>query len=358
MVKKSDEMNDILNAVDALNKKYGKGSIFVGQQKIRIPTYRTGILALDHATHTGGFPRGRLIEIYGKESSGKTYITFKNIAECQSRGETCVFLDVEQAFDPIWASKCGVDVSKLIFGQPSTAEEVFDTIEMFARTGKVSLIVIDSVAAMTTQKEEESESIDIGFPQKAKLLSNGMRRVVPILAQTKTNAIFINHLMEDIGKMGFGPKTTTPGGKALKYYSSLRIECAKIKTLKDGDFACGCRTKVKIIKNKLATPYGEGEYDFIFGSGVSNEVSYIEFAEQFGVIKKEGRKYVYGKDSFSTSVPDIIEYLKTENGMKLMSEVNEKIYNHNGEIEDENETEHEQISSGDLESVGTQNYSE
>jgi recombination protein RecA len=255
----------------------------------------TGSIALDVALGIGGLPRGRVVEIYGPESSGKTTVALHAIANAQKAGGICAFIDAEHALDPEYAKKLGVDIDALLVSQPDTGEQALEIMDMLIRSGALDLVVIDSVAALVPRAEIEGEMGDSHVGLQARLMSQALRKITGALHQSKTTAIFINQLREKIGVF-FGSPETTTGGKALKFYSSVRLDVRRIETLKDGQDAVGNRTRVKVVKNKVAPPFKQAEFDIIYGVGISREGSLIDLGVECDVIKKSGAWYTYEGD--------------------------------------------------------------
>ncbi len=283
----------------------------------------TGSLALDAAIGIGGFPRGRIIEIYGPEASGKTTLTLATIAAEQAAGGVCAFLDMEHAMDPKLMVGCGIDTTKLIFSQPKHGEQCFDILRMIVESGKVSLVVVDSVAAMTPKKELEGEMEDANMGEQARMMGKGLRKISGLTNQTKTTVIFINQLREKIGVM-FGSPETTPGGKALKFYASVRLDVRKKEVLTDSSQkVIGNNVKVKVVKNKVSNPFAETHVNIIFGKGVDNSKDIAELGEKFGLIKKAGSFYQYLDNPKSNGIPNFSNWLR-ENPL-LLKEITAKI---------------------------------
>ena len=255
----------------------------------------TGSIALDVALGIGGIPRGRIVEIYGPESSGKTTLTLHAIANAQRAGGIAAFIDAEHALDPEYARKLGVDIDALLVSQPDTGEQALEIADMLIRSGSIDLVVIDSVAALVPRAEIEGEMGDSHVGLQARLMSQALRKLTGGLSQTKTTAIFINQLREKIGVF-FGSPETTAGGKALKFYASVRMDIRRIETLKDGTEAVGNRTRVKVVKNKMAPPFKQAEFDILYGIGISREGSLIDFGVEHAIVKKSGAWYTYGGD--------------------------------------------------------------
>ncbi|WP_304455754.1 recombinase RecA [Nocardiopsis sp. YSL2] len=281
-------------ALAQIERQFGKGSIMrLGDdERPPIESIPTGAIALDVALGIGGIPRGRIVEIYGPESSGKTTVALHAVASAQKLGGIAAFVDAEHALDPEYAKKIGVDTDNLLLSQPDTGEQALEIVDMLIRSGAVSIIVIDSVAALVPRAEIEGEMGDSHVGLQARLMSQALRKIAGALHQTGTTAIFINQLREKVGVM-FGSPETTTGGKALKFYSSVRLDVRRIETLKDGTDAVGNRTRVKIVKNKVAPPFKQAEFDILYGVGVSREGSLIDLGVEHGIVRKSGAWYTY-----------------------------------------------------------------
>ncbi|WP_121186709.1 recombinase RecA [Nocardiopsis sp. Huas11] len=281
-------------ALAQIERQFGKGSIMrLGDdERPPIESIPTGAIALDVALGIGGIPRGRIIEIYGPESSGKTTVALHAVASAQKLGGIAAFVDAEHALDPEYAKKIGVDTDNLLLSQPDTGEQALEIVDMLVRSGAVSIIVIDSVAALVPRAEIEGEMGDSHVGLQARLMSQALRKIAGVLHQTGTTAIFINQLREKIGVM-FGSPETTTGGKALKFYASVRLDVRRIETLKDGTDAVGNRTRVKVVKNKVAPPFKQAEFDILYGVGVSREGSLIDLGVEHGIVRKSGAWYTY-----------------------------------------------------------------
>lgn len=288
---RSKALDDALAQID---KSFGKGSIMrLGDESVReVPVIPTGSLSLDIALGIGGLPRGRVVEIYGPESSGKTTLTLHAVAQVQKAGGIAAFIDAEHALDPEYAKKLGCNTDELLVSQPDTGEQALEIADMLIRSGAIDLIVIDSVAALVPKAEIEGDMGSSHVGAQARLMSQALRKITGTLNTTGTTAIFINQLREKIGVM-FGSPEVTTGGKALKFYASVRMDIRRIETLKDGTDAIGNRTKVKIVKNKMAPPFKIAEFDIIYGEGISRESSLLEIGASEGILKKSGSWYIY-----------------------------------------------------------------
>src|SRR5690625_1849949 len=298
-------------AMAQIEKSHGKGSVMRLGDEVRQPisVIPTGSIALDVALGIGGLPRGRSVEIYGPESSGKTTVALHAVANAQAAGGIAAFIDAEHALDPEYAQKLGVDIDSLLVSQPDTGEQALEIADMLIRSGSIDLVVIDSVAALVPKAEIEGEMGDSHVGLQARLMSQALRKITGGLNATKTSAIFINQLREKIGVF-FGSPETTSGGKALKFYASVRLDVRRIETLKDGADAVGNRTKVKVVKNKIAPPFKLAEFDIIYGEGISREGSLIDMGVENGFIKKSGSWFTYGEDQLGQGKENARRYLK------------------------------------------------
>jgi len=292
-----DREKALETALAQIDRQFGKGSVMRlgSEERAPVEVIPTGSIALDVALGVGGLPRGRIVEIYGPESSGKTTLTLHAIANAQRAGGIAAFVDAEHALDPEYAKKLGVDIDALLVSQPDTGEQALEIADMLVRSGSIDLIVIDSVAALVPRAEIEGEMGDSHVGLQARLMSQALRKLTGGLNQTNTTMIFINQLREKIGVF-FGSPETTAGGKALKFYASVRLDIRRIETLKDGSEAVGNRTRVKIVKNKMAPPFKQAEFDILYGVGISREGSLIDYGVDQGIVKKSGAWYTYDGD--------------------------------------------------------------
>ena len=325
----NEKNTEKMKALDAvllqIEKQYGKGSIMrLGEEagNTEIEVIPSGCLTLDLALGIGGFPRGRIIEIYGPESSGKTTVALHAIAEAQKMGGVAAFIDAEHALDPIYAKKLGVNLEDLYVSQPDTGEQALDITEALVRSSAVDIIVVDSVAALTPKAEIEGDMGDTHVGLQARLMSQALRKLTAIVNKSKTCVIFINQLREKVGVM-FGNPETTPGGKALKFYASMRLDIRKVDTLKDADGAMGNRTKAKVVKNKLAPPFRQAEFDIVFGEGVSQEGCIMDMGVQYDIISKSGAFYSYNGTKIAQGREKLRMFLKDNPEVK--AEIEQKI---------------------------------
>src|SRR6478609_2968895 len=311
-------------ALAQIDKQFGKGSVMRLGDEVRAPieVIPTGSIALDVALGIGGLPRGRVVEIYGPESSGKTTVALHAVANAQRQGGIAAFIDAEHALDPEYAAKLGVDTDALLVSQPDTGEQALEIMDMLIGSGSLDVIVIDSVAALVPRAEIEGDMGDSHVGLQARLMSQALRKITGRLSQTKTTAIFINQLREKIGVF-FGSPETTTGGKALKFYASIRIDVRRIQTLKEGADSVGNRTKAKIVKNKMAPPFKIAEFDIIYGQGISREGGIIDMGVEHGLIKKSGSWFTYDGDQLGQGMENARGFLR--DNPDLAAEIEKKI---------------------------------
>jgi len=311
-------------ALAAIDKQFGKGSIMRMGEKgsMAIEAIQTGALALDVALGVGGLPRGRVIEIFGPESSGKSTLAMHVVAEAQRNGGICAYIDAEHAMDPVYARAIGVDIDQLLISQPDTGEQALEIADMLVRSGALDVVVIDSVAALTPRAEIEGEMGDTHVGLQARLMSQALRKLTANLNRTNTIMIFINQLREKIGVM-FGSPETTPGGRALKFYASVRLDIRRIESIKDGAEIVGNRTRVKVVKNKVAPPFRQAEFDIMYGKGISREGSLLDMAVDMGIIKKSGAWFTYDGEQLGQGRENAKNFLSAN--PEIMVEVSEKV---------------------------------
>ncbi len=311
-------------ALANIEKQFGKGSLMKlgDSQAVLVPAIPSGALSLDIALGVGGLPRGRVVEIFGPESSGKTTVALHAIAEAQRAGGIAAFIDAEHALDPIYAKALGVDTNELLVSQPDTGEQALEIADMLVRSAAVDIIVIDSVAALVPRAEIEGEMGDSHVGLQARLMSQALRKLSGSLKKSNTTAVFINQLREKIGVM-FGSPETTPGGRALKFYASVRLDVRRIETLKDGTDAVGNRVRVKVVKNKVAPPFRQAEFDIIYGEGISKEGSLIDVGVEEGIVRKAGAWYTYDGEQLGQGKEKARLFLK-EN-LDIAAEIEKKV---------------------------------
>jgi recombination protein RecA len=321
----TDDRGDRSKAIEAalaqIDKQFGKGSIMRlgSREKVDVPAIPTGSLALDTALGVGGMPRGRVVEIFGPESSGKTTLALHVIAEAQRRGGMAAFVDAEHALDALYAGKLGVDIDNLLVSQPDSGEQALEITEVLIRSGAVDVLVIDSVAALVPRSELEGEMGDAQMGLQARLMSQALRKLTSIVSKSKTCLIFINQLREKIGVMFGNPETTT-GGRALKFYSSIRIDIRRIASLKDGEEVVGSRAKVKVVKNKVAPPFREAEFDILYGEGISKEGDLLDLGVEHKLIEKSGAWFAIGGDRLGQGRENARQFLKDNPTIRMTVE--------------------------------------
>ncbi|MCA0307824.1 MAG: recombinase RecA [Actinobacteria bacterium] len=325
----ADREKALAAALAQIEKQHGKGSVMRLGEETRQPieVIPTGSIALDVALGIGGLPRGRVVEIYGPESSGKTTVALHAIANAQAAGGICAFIDAEHALDPDYAGKLGVDTDALLVSQPDNGEQALEIADTLVRSGALALIVIDSVAALTPRAEIEGEMGDSHVGLQARLMSQALRKMTGALSGANTTAIFINQLREKIGVM-FGSPETTTGGRALKFYSSVRLDVRRIETLKDGQEMVGNRTRVKVVKNKVAPPFKQAEFDILYGQGISREGSLIDLGVDCGIIRKAGAWFTYEADQLGQGKENARNFLKAN--PEVAAEIERRILSHLG----------------------------
>jgi recombination protein RecA len=311
-------------ALAQIDKNFGKGSIMKMGEKgtMRVEAISSGALALDIALGVGGLPRGRVVEIFGPESSGKSTMAMHVVAEAQRNGGVCAYIDAEHAMDPAYAQNIGVDIDELLISQPDTGEQALEITDMLIRSGALDVVVIDSVAALTPRAEIEGEMGDTHVGLQARLMSQALRKLTANLSKSNTICIFINQLREKIGVM-FGSPETTPGGRALKFYSSVRLDIRRIESIKDGVEVVGNRTRVKVVKNKVAPPFRQAEFDIMYGKGISREGSVLDIGVDLGIVNKSGAWYTYEGEQLGQGKENAKTFL-SENP-EVMVEIDERI---------------------------------
>src|ERR1700738_4695592 len=316
-------------AVSQIEKQFGKGSIMrLGSKEAIVPiaVISTGAISFDAALGVGGFPRGRVVEVFGPESSGKTTITLQIIAEAQKLGGMAAFVDAEHALDPAYAKKLGVDVDNLLVSQPDYGEQALEITEALVRSGAIDVLVVDSVAALVPKAELDGEMGDSHMGLQARLMSQALRKLTGTVSKSRTSLIFINQIREKIGVM-FGNPATTTGGRALKFYSAVRIDIRRIAAVKEGDVVVGSRTKVKVVKNKVAAPFREAEFDILYGEGISREGDVLDLAVTQNIVEKSGAWYSYAGERIGQGRENVRQYLKDnkETFKKIDTELRKKL---------------------------------
>ncbi|MBR0341110.1 MAG: recombinase RecA [Oscillospiraceae bacterium] len=320
----ADKQKALETAISQIEKQYGKGSIMkLGQNAtLNIEAIPTGSLSLDIALGVGGVPRGRVIEIFGPESSGKTTLALHIVAEAQKLGGEAAYIDVEHALDPVYMQNLGVNLDTLLVSQPDTGEQALEIAEALARSGAIDVIVVDSVAAMTTRAEIEGEMGDSHVGMQARLMSQGLRKLTSVLSKSNTVCIFINQLREKIGVM-YGNPEVTPGGRALKFYASVRMDVRRVETLKNGSDVYGSRTRVRVVKNKVAPPFREAEFDMIYGQGISKYGEVLDLAVKLDIVQKSGAWFNYGDRRLGQGRDNVRKLL--EQDTELCNEIEKKV---------------------------------
>ena len=323
-VEDEEKIKALKTAMDQIEKKFGKGAVMrLGENaSMNVEHIKTGSLMLDIALGIGGIPKGRIVEIYGPESSGKTTVALHCVAEAQKAGGTAAFIDVEHALDPIYAEKLGVDIDALLVSQPDSGEQALEIAEALVRSGAIDLLVVDSVAALVTKAEIDGDMGDSHVGQLARLMSQAMRKLAGALSKTGCAAIFINQLREKIGVM-YGNPETTPGGRALKFYSSVRIDVRKGEAIKDGAEIIGNNTRVKIVKNKVSPPFKTAEFDILYGKGICHTGEIIDAGVELGILKKSGAWFYYGETRLGQGRDNAKQLF--EDNPELAAEIEEKI---------------------------------
>lgn len=327
MAKKTTKKEDNLGieeTIAQIQTKFGEGAIIkLGDApKVDVGAISTGSISLDHALGVGGIPRGRIIEIFGPESSGKTTLALHSIAQAQKEGGICAFVDAEHALDPEYAKKIGVNIKELLVSQPDNGEQALEITESLVRSGKVDIVVVDSVAALTPKDEIEGDMGAHHVGKQARLMSQALRKLTAIVSKSKTTVIFINQIRMQIGVM-FGNPETTPGGKALKFYTSVRLDVRRIAQIKKGDDVIGGRVRVKVVKNKVASPFKVAEFDLMYDEGISKEGEMIALGEKFGIIVKKGATYSYEEEKLAVGYDNTRTFLKENK--KVSAEIMKKI---------------------------------
>jgi recombination protein RecA len=320
-------MSELEDAMKAIKTKFGEESITkLGEQpKVNIDAIGSGSLGLDWALGVGGYPRGRVVEIYGPESSGKTTLALHAIAEAQRAGGIAAFVDAEHAMDPEYTKKLGVNINDLLISQPDHGEQALEITESLVRSGKVDVVVVDSVAALTPKDEIEGEMGETKVGQQARLMSQAMRKLTACVAKSKTTVVFINQIREKIGVM-FGSPETTPGGRALKFYTSVRLDVRRIAQIKKGDEVKGGRVRVKVVKNKVAAPFKQTEFDLMYNEGISGEGELIALGEKMGLLTKSGGSvYYYGDTKLGRGYDATRQALKEKDNKQLRKELQKEI---------------------------------
>ena len=322
-----EKLNALNQALGKIEKEFGKGSVMkLGEAtSMAIDVISTGSIGLDIAVGIGGLPKGRIIEVYGPESSGKTTVALHTVAEAQKQGGIAAFIDAEHALDPVYAKALGVDIDNLIISQPDTGEQALEIAEALIRSGAIDIIVVDSVAALVPRAEIEGDMGDSHVGLQARLMSQALRKLTGSIKKSNCVAIFINQLREKVGIMFGNPETTT-GGRALKFYSSVRLDVRKIDTIKQGDKVLGSRTRVKVVKNKVAPPFKQAEFDIMYGEGISKVGDLLDIASDIDIVKKSGAWYSYNDTKLGQGRENVKKFLA--DNMDLTDEINAKVREH------------------------------
>lgn len=342
-IEKDDKLKALDAALGQIEKQFGKGAVMkLGDTSARmnVETFPTGSLSLDIALGLGGIPKGRIVEIYGPESSGKTTVTLHMIAEVQKRGGIAGFIDAEHALDPVYAKNIGVDIDNLYISQPDNGEQALEITETMVRSGAIDIIVVDSVAALVPKAEIDGDMGDSHVGLQARLMSQALRKLTAVISKSNCTVVFINQLREKVGIMFGNPETTT-GGRALKFYSSVRMDVRRIETLKQSGEAIGNRTRVKVVKNKIAPPFKEAEFDIVFGQGISREGDILDLAAECSVINKSGAWYAYEGNKIGQGRENAKQYLR--DNPEFCQTVEEKVREHYG-LSDKVQTEDDEKS--------------
>ncbi len=339
----SEKLKALEAAVAHIEKSHGKGSIMkLGDSKknLNIETVSTGSISLDIALGLGGIPKGRIIEVYGPESSGKTTVALHMVAEVQKKGGIAGFIDAEHALDPVYAKKIGVDIDNLYISQPDYGEQALEIAETMVRSGAIDIVIVDSVAALVPKAEIDGEMGDSHMGLQARLMSQALRKLTAVISKSNCVVIFINQLRDKIGVM-FGSPETTTGGKALKFYASIRMDVRKIETLKAGGEVVGSRTRIKVVKNKIAPPFKEAEFDIMFGEGISREGDILDVASEMGIVNKSGSWYAYKDEKIGQGRENAKTYFKQNIAIfdEVEKEVRKKIFESAQEVETEEKKE-------------------
>lgn len=332
---KNTKSKALQDTVKEIKERFGEGSIMVlgDAPKVNVDAIPTGSISLDLALGVGGIPKGRIVEIFGPESSGKTTLTLHVVAEAQKRGSLAAFVDAEHALDPEYAKKIGVKIDDLLISQPDNGEQALDIVEALVRTGKVGVIVIDSVAALTPQAEIEGEMGDMQMGLQARLMSKALRKITNLASKSGTTVIFTNQIRMKLGVM-FGNPETTPGGNALKFFSSVRLDIRRIAQLKNKDQIIGNRARVKVVKNKVAAPFKQAEFDIMYNQGIASFADTLQTGVRYGVVEKAGSWFQYGAEKMGQGVEASCQYLKgnPKSFAKIVEEIKEKAYKEEAQL--------------------------